>query len=169
MGNPANARYTHSLGENAVEKFQNVYLDEFCALAIYYKEKFQGVLSLDFSEPNNLTSSVTPLVVQLQGVKRGSLQWKINVLEFLLNFTKEVFFDSFLFLQSAAHNMYRSVEAMRASRFPSRHCSDEELAKHVVPHQKLINNYDWLAQKLGFLLDSESQNYFFWPALAKCA
>ena len=158
-GNPAYARYRHRLGEEVLEKYHSIFLDGFHALAVYYKDKYQGVLSLDYKQPHQLEHPVSPLIVQLQGVKRGALQWKTNVRSLLLSFVQEVFAGESLYLQSARHNIYRSLEAMRKSRLSTRNSTPEQLAAHLVPMSRLKASYDTLAKAHGFVYDGVTQDY----------
>jgi hypothetical protein len=120
------------------EKWQDVYIDGLFAFAVYYKGKYQGVVSLNFDEEAN------PIVVQLQTSKKCRLNFKFDVLDFLLKLIVDAFpiSASSLYLQSAAINIYRSPE------FNSNH--------HMVCMYKLIRSYDQVALKQGFVIAGEN-------------
>jgi hypothetical protein len=122
------------------EKWQGVYIDGLFAFAIYYKGKYQGVISLNFDEEAN------PIVVQIQTSKKCRLNYKFDVLDFLLEIVIDAFsaLSSVLYVQSAANNIYRSP--------------DLSSNRHIVSEDKLLRAYDQVALKHGFH-KSGDQNY----------
>jgi hypothetical protein len=139
-GNPAWTRYYIDKLEPD-EHWHDVFLDGIIGFALYYKDKYQGIIGINFDRTGN------PVIVQLQTSKKCRLNYKLNVQKFLLKFVVNAFSQTStpLYLQSAQNNIYRKPEYNSNG--------------HLAPMCKLMKAYNLNAFHSGFIYDTITKNY----------